>query len=269
LAESNNGNGNSNSNGPKTKISIPFYLNWRFWLILIVSQVVLITAAFLIFTPTQIGQSLFKFASDPALYVILGTVAAGIAGIWSKVDDALKKTDRKADRAASTAVELSDRVDINAERQTWMETSMEAYGRMAHNLTDDLQQERTETKLVVAELKNQILALIDQNKSQQAELDRLKETHQREIAELKEQIRLMIVEKSGDKDKIVSLETQVSLLKDRVRELEEREGKLNSENNKLKEQLRGRRITDQLPALSDGDTVRLSLVSEEDKDSQP
>jgi hypothetical protein len=266
---------------PKGSKTTPFYLNWKFWLILLVSQIVLITLAFLLFTPAEIGKSVLKIVTDPATYVPLGIVAAGLAGVWSKVKEVMDKAEekaaserarnteieKKAETAATVAVALSDRVDTTSDRYNWLEKSMEAYGQMAHNLTDDLQQERAETKLVTVELKKQIQGLINQNKEQQAEIDRLKETHQREIAELKEQIRLMGLEKSGDKEKIIALETQVSLLKDRVRELEEREGKLSTENNHLKEQLRGRRTTDQLPALASGDLVRLDLVSEEGKGS--
>jgi DNA repair exonuclease SbcCD ATPase subunit len=270
------------SNGdPKGKKVIPYYINWKFWLALLLGIITVVTWAFLSFTPAEISKSILKIATDPATYVPLGIVAAGLAGVWSKVKEVMDKAEekaaserarnteieKKADTAATVAVALSDRVDTTADRYTWLEKSMEAYGQMAHNLTDDLQQERAETKLVTVELKKQIQGLINQNKEQQSEIDRLKENHRREIAELKEQIRLMGLEKSGDKEKIIALETQVSLLKDRVRELEEREGKLNTENNHLKDQLRGRRTTDQLPALASGDLVRLDLVSEEGKGS--
>jgi DNA repair exonuclease SbcCD ATPase subunit len=270
------------SNGdPKGKKVIPYYINWKFWLALLLGIITVVTWAFLSFTPAEISKSILKIATDPATYVPLGIVAAGLAGVWSKVKEVMDKAEekaaserarnteieKKADTAATVAVALSDRVDTTADRYTWLEKSMEAYGQMAHNLTDDLQQERAETKLVTVELKKQIQGLINQNKEQQSEIDRLKENHRREIAELKEQIRLMGLEKSGDKEKIIALETQVSLLKDRVRELEEREGKLSTENKHLKDQLRGRRTTDQLPALASGDLVRLDLVSEEGKGS--
>ncbi|MBA3829908.1 MAG: hypothetical protein H0X33_13290 [Taibaiella sp.] len=234
------------SDKPKgnNKVIKQFYLNWKFWLILLASLVVLVTLAFLIFTPTEISKSALKIISDPAIYVTLSVVAAGVAGVWSKVKEVLDKAEKKADKAVSTTVELSDRVDTNAEKYAWLEKSMEAYGRMAHNLTDDLQQERAETKLVTAELKKQIEGLIIQVKNQQTEINRLKEIMLKQNEE-------------SIKDK-----EQISMLQSRVRELEIRLAKSEAENVFLRSELEKHPVpagvgADLITALVSGEEVQL------------
>lgn len=230
---------------PKKK---PLYLNWQLWIVSAISLLAVTVGLVIAFGPVAI------IAPIGVISIIVSSTAGPVIEAWSKIDEKLKEVrekaeqaeekaliqgrlnseiEKKADRAESTAVVLSDKVDTNAEGLSLLERSYEAISRryetlsqMAERLTNDLQEERAESKLVTAQLKAQ-------NHEQQNEINWLKENHKREIAELKEQIRLMGVEKSSDKEKIVRLESQVKQLQDRVKELEDQAGKLTAENEQL------------------------------------
>jgi chromosome segregation ATPase len=163
---------------------------------------------------------------------------------------------------------LADKVGVNEERSELLEKRYEALSDMAYQLTENLQQERDRSELKIAKLESLVENLIKQNQEQQQQINRLKENHQREIAELKEQIRLMGVEKSSDKEKIVKLESQVKQLQEQVKELQERENKLVAENEQLiqanyelKDGMR-RRSTDKLSALSADAEERLNYLEQ-------
>jgi chromosome segregation ATPase len=270
------GNGNDKKNKPVRKRK-PFYLNWQLWLAVSIGLILTTVGLVLAFGPVAI------ILPVGAIATIAGSTAGPVIDAWAKVNEKLKEVrekaeraeekaliqgarnseiEKKADRAAGAAIALSDRVDVASERTDLLDTRYEVLSDMAYQLTENLQQERAESRLVLAELKAQ-------NHEQQQQINRLKEDHRREISELKEQIRLMGVEKSSDKEKIVKLESQVKQLQDRVKELEDREGKLIAENeglkkanSELKTGLR-RRSTDPLPRLSAENEVRLNQLENE------
>jgi hypothetical protein len=274
---------NSDKNKGKKRLNFPFYLNWRLWLAVSIGLILTTVGLVMVFGPAAI------VATVAAILGGAGLLSKPIIAFGSKIFEEIKESreraeraeekafiegrrnteiEMKADRAAGAAVVLANRVDVNTERTDLLDTRFEVLSDMAYQITETLQRERAEYRVVLAELKAQ-------NQEQQKEINSLRENHKREIAELKEQIRLMGVEKSGDKDKIFNLETQVKQLQDRVKELEDREKQLqdrenalNQENKRLREEntgLRGnpmRRGTDQLPPLASGDMVRLERINE-------
>jgi chromosome segregation ATPase len=269
------GNGNDKKNKPVRKRK-PFYLNWQLWLAVSIGLILTTVGLVLAFGPVAI------ILPVGAIATVAGSTAGPVIDAWAKVNEKLKEVrekaeraeekaliqgarnseiEKKADRAAGAAIALSDRVDVASERTDLLDTRYEVLSDMAYQLTENLQQERAESRLVLAELKAQ-------NHEQQQQINRLKEDHRREISELKEQIRLMGVEKFSDKEKIVKLESQVKQLQDRVKSWRN-EGKLiaeneslNEANSELKTGLR-RRSTDPLPRLSAENEGRLNQFENE------
>jgi chromosome segregation ATPase len=277
----------------------PFYLNWKLWVTVSISLILTTVGLVLAFGPVAI------IAPIGVIAAIVSATAGPVIEAWEKVDDKLKEVrkkaehaeekaviegarntaiERKADRAASTAEVLAVKVNDNAERADLLEQRSEALSDMAYKLTENLQKavDKSEAKIANLEAKHekvveqnqeqqhQMDLLTRQNQGQQEEINRLKEIHQREITGLKEEIRLMGVEKSSDKEKIVRLESQVEQLQNRVKELEDRENKLNDENLRLKEELRsvGRRSTDQLTGLSPDAEDKLNHLEKERQEAK-
>jgi chromosome segregation ATPase len=172
------------------------------------------------------------------------------------------KIETTAVRAANTAEALASKVDVNAERSALLETRYEALSDMAYQLTENLQQERTESKAVTAELRQQLKEITQQNRDQQQEMDRLKVYYQREIAELKEQINRMGLDSAGDKAEITALRARVTELETRVAVLDAENAQLKDENRELRGNQR-RMITDQLTGLSPDAENRLNHLEQE------
>ena len=279
--------------GPR---KLPLYLNWQLWIVGSVSFVLLTVGLFIVFGTVAIAAAIVALAG------LVSLTAGPVIGAYSKVNAKIQEVKEAAQReatrnqkiestavkAATTAEALASKVDLNADRSELLEKSNEALSRqyatlnqsyaeiakMARDLADNLQQERTESKAVLADLKAQLRAIQQQNLDQQNEMGRLREYYQDEINKLSAQIRLLGVEKVSDTKKIFNLETQVRQLQERVKELEDRENTLNHENSRLKEELKTaqgmRRSTDvvQLPGLASGDMVRLERIEESDTEGK-
>jgi regulator of replication initiation timing len=227
--------------------SKPFYLNWKFWLALLVSQIVLLILAFLIFTPAEIERAVIKFLIDPTSYVPLGIVAAGVAGVWAKVDEKLKEIKKKAEEAALKASVAAISARAVGNQTNTNSADIVALGDAYRALVDEYQQSRVEIKAdkdsdraEIAELKQQLRGLSKENQG-----------FLREITELKTQLREMGRENIADKQEITVLRAKVANLEMEVAKLITENSYLLEENRGLKNSYdnRGRRVTDQLPPL--------------------
>lgn len=264
----------------------PIYLNWKLWVVLLAAFLLTLTGITLALWPDGLA----------AIGALMGTAAtAVIAWAWDKIKSEFKEfrerlkdneekavsaskknaeIEKTAKQAASVATALSERVEVNAERSSLLETSNEALSKqyttlnqsyaeiakMARDLADNLQQERTESKLVTAQLKQQLEEVIKQDRARQLEIAELKENHRREIAELKEnhrreiadlrnQIAKMGLEKNDDKEQIILLQGRVQELETKLGLLEAENEHLVKENRELKNTRMARHSTGQLPKI--------------------
>ena len=208
----------------------PVYLRWQLWVVAAVCLILILAGTSVAFGPEAVARAIF----DPASYVPLGIVCAGLAGVWLKVEEKLKEARQKAEEAAQkasvaevSAQRVSDKADDNSTRSDRIEDAMKLFKLnqdSQQHYIDDLQQERENHKGEMADLKAQLREI---NKENQA--------LQREITDLKIQLRELGRENVADKQ-------EITLLRSRVATLEMEVAKLTVENSHLLEENRDLKI---------------------------